>query len=121
MDEISPVAFKYSTVIVRGAFCKPQPKSTVPFPRNNNLSGVFDLQKYRRLQVRAHWVRVEVTKPHRLAFIALAITLLVGILKAPQIQTALYWSIGWGSVFSVYVMFKSLSRITQSMVRVMSK
>ena len=62
---------------------------------------------------RAHWVGAQIAKPHRLAFTALAAVLLIGIIKAPHIQAALYWSIAWGSAFSVFVIYKSTLLIYQ--------
>jgi di/tricarboxylate transporter len=76
---------------------------------------------FKHTRQRAHWVGSQIAKPHRLAFSALAIIVLSGIFIAPQLRAALYWSIGWGSVFSVYVISQSLLRIQRSMTRVMFK
>jgi hypothetical protein len=71
---------------------------------------------FKRTRQRAHWVGTQVAKPHRLAFTALAAVLLVGVLKAPDTQTVLYWCIGWGSVFSFFVVYRSAALILQHIV-----
>ena len=66
-----------------------------------------------RTRHHAHWVGAQVGKPHRLAFTVLAIVLLAGVIKSPDIQTMLYWSLGWGSAFSLFVIYRSAALIFQ--------
>ena len=66
---------------------------------------------FKRTVKRAHWVGHQVSKPHRLAFITLALVVLVGAFIAPGESNKIYWVIGWGIVFSCWVMFKSLAQI----------
>lgn len=66
---------------------------------------------YKRTVQRAHWVGSEIARPHRLAFTALACVLLTGVVTAPNTQSALHWSIGWGGFLSVYIMYRSLTLI----------
>lgn len=63
----------------------------------------------KRSKQRAHWVGSQIVKPHRLAFSALAAIVLAGIFSVSHIQTALYWVIGWGSAFSLFVIYRSLT------------
>lgn len=63
----------------------------------------------KRSQQRAHWVGSQIAKPHRLAFFALAAIVLAGVFTASHIQAALLWCIGWGSAFSLFVIYRSAS------------
>ena len=62
----------------------------------------------KRTTQRAHWVGSQIVKPHRLASVALVGFLGAGMILAPHTQALLYWSIGWGSAFSVFVISRSL-------------
>lgn len=75
----------------------------------------------KRTIARGHWVGSQIAKPHRLAFTLLFVVLLIGIITAPHIQAVLYWSIGWGTLFSVFVMVKSLVTIQRSVIKVIHK
>lgn len=68
---------------------------------------------FKRTIQRAHWVGAEIARPHRLAFISLVAVLVAGVVTAPGIQAALYWSIAWGSLFSIFVTYQSLALIYQ--------
>jgi hypothetical protein len=68
---------------------------------------------FKRTLQRAHWVGAEIARPHRLAFITLVIVMVAGVVTAPGIQAALYWSIAWGSLFSFFVTYQSLALIYQ--------
>jgi hypothetical protein len=68
---------------------------------------------FKRTIQRAHWVGAEIARPHRLAFITLVAVLIAGVVTAPGIQAALYWSIAWGSLFSFFVTYQSLALIYQ--------
>jgi hypothetical protein len=75
----------------------------------------------KRTAQRAHWVGSQIAKPHRLAFLALVGILIAGLAAAPNIQSLLYWSLGWGSAFSLFVISRSLflifSRTTSQLYR----
>jgi len=68
---------------------------------------------FKRTIQRAHWVGSQIARPHRLAFIALVAVLVAGVVIAPGIRAALYWSIAWGSLFSFFVTYQSLALIVQ--------
>ena len=68
---------------------------------------------FKRTLQRAHWVGSQIARPHRLAFIALVVVLVAGVVIAPGIRAALYWSIAWGSLFSFFVTYQSLALIFQ--------
>ena len=66
---------------------------------------------FKRTIKRAHWVGHQVAKPHRLAFITLALVVLAGAFIAPGESNKIYWVIGWGAVCSFGVRCKSLAQI----------
>ncbi len=68
---------------------------------------------FKRTAKRAHWVGHQVAKPHRLAAILLAVVVLAGVFVAPHTTTSLYWVISWGTIFSLWVILKSLARIAR--------
>lgn len=68
---------------------------------------------FKRTAKRAHWVGHQVAKPHRLAFITLALVVLAGAFMAPGASNKIYWVIIWGTTFSGWVTFKSLAQIVQ--------
>lgn len=69
---------------------------------------------FKRTRQRAHWVGSHVAKPHRLAALSLAGTILYGLIKAPHIHAALFWATGWGLVFSLFVIYQSVTRMLHS-------
>lgn len=68
---------------------------------------------FKRTVKRAHWVGHEVAKPHRLASILLGLVVIAGVFVAPHTTISLYWMIGWGTIFSLWVTIKSLERIAR--------
>lgn len=93
-------------------------QQAIDFYYYHNFNFLFNRRAFvKRTIARGHWVGAQIAKPHRLAFTLLFVVLLVGIIKAPHIQAVLYWSIGWGALFSVFVMVKSLVRIQRSLIR----
>ena len=71
-----------------------------------------------RATVKAHWVRRQVEKPHRLAFTMLAIILLAGMFVAPSQMQALYWALSWGVILSAFVMIQSMIRVARSLTKI---
>lgn len=67
----------------------------------------------KRTNQQAHWVGAQISKPHRLASFALVIVLIAGIFNAPHTQAALTWSLGWGTIFSLFVIYRSTVAIVQ--------
>lgn len=64
----------------------------------------------KRTSQRAHWVgRTE--KPHKLASSALAGVVVAGVFVAPHPTVALQWSAIWGTVFSLFVIYRSVNRV----------
>lgn len=66
---------------------------------------------FKRTKKRAHWVGSHIPKPHRFASALLAGVLVAGLFVAPHIQAVLYWSAGWGAVFSSFVIYRSSALI----------
>jgi len=66
---------------------------------------------FKRTKKRAHWVGSHIPKPHRFASTLLAGVLVAGLFVAPHIQAVLYWSAGWGAVFSSFVIYRSSALI----------
>ncbi len=62
---------------------------------------------------RAHYVGSHVAKPHRVASFLLVIVLFIGLVISPHTQAMLQWALGWGLVFSIIVIVKTLSKLTQ--------
>lgn len=71
----------------------------------------------KRSAQRAHWVGAQIAKPHRLASVVLAIMVIGGIFLAPHPVQAIHWSIAWGSAFSTFVIYQSLTVIRRSFNR----
>src|SRR3990172_4379158 len=66
----------------------------------------------RRKVTRAHYIGAHIHKPHRLAFYALAMLVLAVAFNAAGV-TRIYWAIGWGSVFSAFVLLQSFKIVFQ--------
>ena len=71
----------------------------------------FVKRTQQRAQQRVHWVGAQVAKPHRLPFILLGLLVLAGVFIAPNIHAALYWSIAWGSAFSIFIHYRAITRL----------
>ena len=71
----------------------------------------------KQVRIRAHWVGSQIARPHLLAFASLSIVLIVGTFTAPTVKQSLYWALGWGGFFSVFVTVQSLSLIQRAYVR----
>ena len=71
----------------------------------------FVKRTQQRAQQRVHWVGAQVAKPHRLPFILLGLLVLAGVFNAPHIHAALYWSIAWGSAFSLFILYRTTLRL----------
>jgi hypothetical protein len=70
---------------------------------------------FKRTVKRAHWVGHQVAKPHRLAFIVLALIVLVGAFILPGESNNIYWVISWGIIFSVFVIAQSFRIVLQKL------
>jgi hypothetical protein len=63
-----------------------------------------------RRHPRAHYIGTHFQKPHRAGFHMLTAALVATPFVIPS-QLHLYWAMGWGSVFSIYVIALSFRRI----------
>ena len=80
----------------------------------NNFNFLFARRAFFKSAIqRAHWVGTEIARPQILASITLVTVLIVGGVTAPNTQSALYWAMGWGTVFSVFVIYRSAFLIAQ--------
>jgi len=79
-----------------------------------NFNFLFSRRSFiTRTVQRAHYVGSHIAKPHRIASMLLVVVLFAGLVISPHTHAMLMWALGWGLVFSVIVIIKTLIKLSQ--------